>query len=165
MPSFKFLLPAACVATSLLIGGGVASADTPASGTSAPAYHRLHGHHGGFHAVLSKLNLTADQKTQIKSIFAQSRTQYRSLHEGMKANHQALASADPNDANYPQLLATEKQNAAARVQAMSDIKAQIYAVLTPEQRAQIPALLEAQRAERATKVAAWRSAHGGPAAQ
>ena len=81
------------------------------------------------------------------------------LQDRAGLGHEALMAASPTDANYPSLLATEKSNAAARVQAMSDIKSQIYAVLTPEQRAQVPSLIAAEQAARAQKFAALRAQH------
>ena len=162
MNKFQSVFPALLIASGLLVAG-FAAADAPVATDSAPAVagHGWHGHHGGhaFAHVLRQLNLTPDQQTQIKSIMAQSKPQLSTLHASMRANHEALAEAAPTDANYPTLLATEKANAAARVQAMSDLKTQIYAVLTPEQRAQIPGLLAANRAARAEKIAAWHAQH------
>ena len=137
-----------------------AAATTPAA--TAPAGHHGHwGHHGEFHHVLHKLNLTPEQKTQIQGIFAQAKSTYGSHHADVRSNHEALTATSPNDPGYPALLATEKANAAARVQAMSDIKAQIYAVLTPAQQAQIPSIIAADRAAHQAKMNAWRSQHSG----
>ncbi len=162
MITLRTLLPTLCLATGLAGVAAYAYADAPDSAGGAPAVsgHRWHGHHGGpFAHVLKQLNLTADQQTQVKSIFAQAKSQMKTQHESMRANHEALMAASPTDANYPSLLATEKSNAAARVQAMSDIKSQIYAVLTPEQRAQVPSLIAAEQAARAQKFAALRAQH------
>ena len=157
-----FAFPALLLATGLLVAGA-SIADAPAAMDPAPAVegHAWHGHHEGhaFARVLKQLNLTPDQQTQIKSILAQSKPQLSTLHASLRANHEALADAAPTDANYPSLLATEKANAAARVQAMSDLKTQIYAVLTPAQQAQIPGILAANRAARAQKIAAWHAQH------
>ena len=76
-----------------------------------------HGrHHNGFRTALRGLNLSAAQKTQIDQIFAQARGQNRT--------------ADP---------ATRKTNRAKT-------RAQIEAILTPAQRAQLRATLQQQRA-------------------
>ena len=145
------------------LGGAVAHADTA---TPAPAvasqHHWRAGHRyraGTFRRVLRRLNLTAEQKTQIKAVFAQARTQLQASRASMRSNHEALATTSPTDPSYPALLATEKSNAATRVQAASDVRTQVYALLTPAQQAQIPALVAADRAAREARVAAWRAQH------
>ncbi len=145
----------------------VFAADAPdAASNSAPsANHQWQGghrHHGGeFHRVLSQLNLTAEQKTQIKSIVTQARTDSSTRHTSARANRDTLLATSPNDPGYPALLAAEKANAAARVQTASDLKTQIYAVLTPEQQSRIPTIIAGDRAAREARIAAWRSQHSG----
>ncbi len=147
---------ALCLSAALL--GAAALADAPATAPSAPAHPFMaHRHDGGLHQVLRQLDLTDEQKTQIHSIFAQAKTAMQSKFADARANHEALTAAAPTDANYPTLLAAEKANAAARVQAMSDLKAQVYAVLTREQQAKIPQILAANKAAREAKMAAWRA--------
>ena len=159
------LLMALCVTAGLATVPALAADTTAAAGTDAApvagGHHGHWGHHSEFRHVLHRLNLTPEQKTQIKTILAQAKTTYGSRHADVRANHEALTATSPNDPGYPALLATEKANAAARVQAMSDIKTQIYAVLTPAQQAQIPSIIAADRAAHQAKVAAWRSQHSG----
>ncbi len=162
MNKFHSAVPTLLLAGCLLGVASHAAAQAPdeTASQAGAAGHGWHGHHGGgFAHVLKQLNLTADQKTQIKSIFEQAKPQMTTLHASLRANHEALAAAAPTDANYPSLLATEKSNAAAKVQAMSDLKTQVYAVLTPEQRAQIPGILAANQAARAQKLEAWHAQH------
>jgi len=151
-----YRVAALCLSAALI--GSSAFAAPPAADTPPPA-HPFMGHHrhGGLHQVLRQLDLTDAQKTQIKSIFAQAKSGMQGTFATARASHEALMAASPNDPNYPALLATEKANAAARVQAMSDIKAQVYAVLTPEQQAKIPQILAANKAAREAKMAAWRA--------
>ena len=68
-------------------------------------------------------------------------------------------SMSPNDADYPALLATEKANAVARVEAASDINAQIHGLLMPVQQAQIPSIITTDRDAHDTRIARWRSQH------
>jgi Spy/CpxP family protein refolding chaperone len=131
---------------------GVAVHAATSSDTPPPASdgHHWHGHHGPgarFMHVLKQLNLTPEQQTQIKGIFATSRTQFKELGSSVRSNHEALAAAAPTDSGYPALLATEKTNAAKRIEAMSAVKTQIYAVLTPLQIKQIPQILAADKAK------------------
>ena len=97
--------------------------------------------------VLKQLNLSAEQQTQIKSILAASKPQFQSLGAGMRSNAEAMAAMSPTDPGYPALLATAKANAAARIQQMSDVKAQIFAVLTQAQQEQIPQIIAADKAQ------------------
>ncbi|HEY4872800.1 MAG TPA: Spy/CpxP family protein refolding chaperone [Steroidobacteraceae bacterium] len=106
--------------------------------------------------VLKQLNLSAEQQTQIKSIFASAHSQFKEMGASMRSNHEALEATAPTDAGYPALLATEKANAAKRIEQMSAVKTQIYAVLTPAQIKQIPTVIAADKAR-------WQQRHQGPA--
>jgi Spy/CpxP family protein refolding chaperone len=150
MPRTRAIVIAALAAAGL---AGVAVHAATASDTASQGYdeHRWHGHHHGpagrFMHVLKQLNLSAEQKTQIKSIFEAAKPQFQALGANMRSNAEALAGMSPTDAGYPALLATAKTNAAARIQQMSDVKAQIYAVLTKAQQEQIPQILAADKAK------------------
>ena len=63
------------------------------------------------------------------------------------AVNSASATTMPDDANYPALIAAQKQLAADAIQQMSDTQTQIYAVLTPEQRAKVPEILAERQAK------------------
>ena len=162
---FRFL-SLVCVTAALVVAPAYA-VDAPAPGAdgTAPATtgHQGrggHGHHRSeFHRVLGQLDLTPEQKTQIKSIVMQSKGDVSARHASARANRDALLAMSPNDPGYPALLATEKANAAARIQSASDIRTQIYAVLRPDQQSRIPTIIAADRAARASRVAAWQSQH------
>jgi Spy/CpxP family protein refolding chaperone len=165
MISFRFLLPALCVVG---LGGAAvyayAGTTDPAPGSGTPSGHHWHGPgrgrgHGGFWYLLKELDLTAEQKTAIKAILTQARTQNSALRASIRANRESLAITAPTDPGYPALIATAKANAAAGIDAMSSIKTQIYAVLTPQQIAQIPTIIANERAAWKAKAAAWRAAH------
>jgi len=121
------------------------STDTPPPAASGHWHH--HGPGARFMHVLKQLNLTAEQQTQIKSIFAAAKPQFKELGASMHSNHEALSAAAPTDAGYPALLATEKANAAKRIEQMSAVKTQIYAVLSAAQIKQIPQILAADKAK------------------
>jgi periplasmic protein CpxP/Spy len=127
------------------------STDTPPQ----DAGHLWHGHHGPagrLMHVLKQLNLSPEQQTQVKGIFASAKSQFQELRTGMRSNREALAAAAPTDAAYPALIATEKANAAKLIDQMSAVKTQIYAVLTPAQIKQIPQILAADKAR-------WQERH------
>ena len=140
------------------IAGVVAHAATSSDPAAQPSAGHWHHHGPGAHFmhVLKQLNLSAEQQTQIKSIFASAHSQFKEMGASMRSNHEALEATAPTDAGYPALLATEKANAAKRIEQMSAVKTQIYAVLTPAQIKQIPTVIAADKAR-------WQQRHQGPA--
>jgi len=127
------------------IAGVVAHAaisSDPAAQPSAGHWHH-HGPGAHFMHVLKQLNLSAEQQTQIKSIFASAHSQFKEMGASMRSNHEALEATAPT-------------NAAKRIEQMSAVKTQIYAVLTPAQIKQIPAVIAADKAK-------WQQRHENPA--
>jgi len=139
--------------TAALGAVAIASAATdPATPNGPPKRHGGHagpgGPDGGFHRILDQLDLTAEQKTQIHSIFDQAKPQLRAVHESGRANREQLETMPPSDPAYAGLIASAKSNAAEQIQLTSDLWTQVYAKLTAEQRARIPGIVATQRAER-----------------
>ncbi|WP_243050260.1 Spy/CpxP family protein refolding chaperone [Dyella sp. RRB7] len=110
-----------------------------------------HGHHGGFQAF-SKLNLTDAQKASIKQIFQSSFAQNKGQFQALRQQRQAFAALTPNSAGYQAAAASlaqaEGAAAVARTQQRAAIRAQIYAVLTPAQQAQLASIQAANQARR-----------------
>jgi|GEM_PF-1528992 len=146
----------ATLAAAGLAGVAVHAATSSDAPSQASGGHFWHGHHHGpgghFMHVLKQLNLSPEQQTQIKSILAAAKPQFQEFGTSMRGNHDALAAAAPTDAGYPALLATEKANAAKRIEQMSAVKTQIYAVLSAAQIKQIPQILAADKAK-------WQQRH------
>jgi Spy/CpxP family protein refolding chaperone len=168
MVTLRKVIAAACLVASL---AGVAAysqtTNTTAPAAGAPGAHQWHhhGHHGGMFFVLHKLNLTAEQKTQIKDIMAGQKSQFESLHASSKANRTALATTPPTDSGYPALVQTAQTNAAARIKLKSDLWSAIYTnVLTKEQQAAIPGVVAAAAEAHEARMAAWKAAHPQAAA-
>ena len=155
----------------VLSGAGVyAAAASPADAPAADAPAGGHGWHhgmrgfGGMGFVLHKLNLSADQKAQIKALMQSQKSEFESLRSAAQANRQALATTPPTDPGYPALIQTAQQNAAKRIELMSQTWKQVYeSVLTQEQRAQIPGIVAAAQAKRRARIEAWKSQHAAPA--
>ena len=169
MSSLARFFPA--VGAALLIGaGGIVLAQqstdstTRAPGATQAQPHRhgfqRHGHAFAYGRILRQLNVTPEQKSQIKDILTQQRTQLQALAQSTRDNHEALLTTPPTDSAYAGLLATAKANAAARIDIESDIQRQIYGVLTPEQQAQIPGIVAAHRD---AMKARWNARHPGAA--
>ena len=115
--------------------------------------------------VLHKLNLTADQKTQIKSIIAGEKSQFEALRASVKANRTALATTPPTDPGYPALIQTAQTNAATRIKLQSETWTAIYSnVLTKPQQAAIPGIVAAAQQAREAQMADWKAAHPQAAA-
>ena len=161
MTALRHIVPGLVLA--LTVGVGARADTAPAEAPAAPAAHYWHGghRHGGIRHVLARLDLTADQQAQVRSILAQAKPQFQALTASSRANREALATTAPTDhPAYDTLLATSKANAASRIQLRSDVWAQVYAVLTPAQQAQIPGIVAADKAARDARRAAWQSQHG-----
>jgi protein CpxP len=123
----------------------------PAGGEGG--WHGGHGHHhGGQMMALKKLNLTDAQRASIKQIFqssfAQNKTQRTALHQ----QRSAFESMTPDQVGYTAAASRLAQSEAAatqvRVQQQANIRAQIYAVLTAPQKAQLATLKAQQDARR-----------------
>ena len=165
MFTLRQIVPALGLAAALSGLAVYAATTTPtapaADSAAAPRWH--HGHGGGMGPmgyVLHKLNLTADQKTQIKSILAGEKSQFEALRASAKANHQAMATTSPSDPSYPGLVETEKGNAGTRITLMSQTWKQVYeGVLTKAQQGEIPGIVAAAQAARESRMADWKAEH------
>jgi hypothetical protein len=149
---------------SLLGGAAAATAATSAPDSTAsstppkPAamFHgRQHGPGAHFHRVLA-------QKTQVQTLVSQAKPQLQAAHESGRANREQLAVTPPTDPSYAGMVEFAKTNAAEQIQLVSDLWTQIYAKLTPEQRARIPSIVAAERAARESRMSAWREQRGQP---
>lgn len=158
-------IPALCLAASLA-GLAAYAADTAPAVTSPPAAHGGWRHHGarGMFFVLHKLNLSAEQKTQVKSILAGEKSQFEALRSSAKANRQALAATAPTDPGYPALIQTAQTNAATRIKLESEAWSAVYSnVLTKQQQQAIPGIVAAAEQARAAREAAWKAEHAAAA--
>jgi Spy/CpxP family protein refolding chaperone len=166
MVTLRKVIPAVFLATSLAGIAAYAQVADTAPTAPAPGAHRWHhGHGGGMFFVLHKLDLTAEQKTKIKGIMADEKSQYQALHASSKANRSALATTPPTDPGYPALIQTAQTNAATRIKLESETWSAIYGnVLTKQQQDAIPGIVAAAREARESRMAAWKAAHPQPAA-
>jgi protein CpxP len=147
------------VAGTLLASGALLSAAAGLSWASAadtapatPPPAGPEGWGGGPHGwgpgrLYSKLGLSTEQQASIKAIMTAAKPAMKSEHEQMRANHMKLEQTLPTDPNYASVVAEVAQSdatlASQRTTQMSEIRAQIYAVLTPAQQTQL-ATLKAQ---------------------
>ena len=154
------------VMASVGLAGGVVAATTSDSGTNAPpaqdahdgynrdGYNREHGWHDRGHrghrghfrrahfllgGALRRLNLTDDQRAQVRQILSSARSQAASQRQSVAQNFAALH--NPGDPNYASALQAAQTRASNRVAQRSQIDKQIYSVLTPAQKSQLPQVL------------------------
>jgi len=100
---------------------------------------------GALRHVLGQLGLSPQQTARIASICTQSSAQLQSMLRAGRAIHQVLESSGPADPGHAAALAAATANAVGRVQFEDDVRARIYAVLTPAQRAQVPTIVAAEQ--------------------
>jgi protein CpxP len=143
MKMSKIALIAALITST---GAGVAVAHDAAHGHAArhPAPHMMRGFAGEppLARLVQKLDLTDEQRQSIRSLLQATKEQRKSLHEEQRANFKESLTVLPDDPAYPAMIEKRKQLAAQAIQQRSDLNVQIYALLTAEQKAQIPTLIE-----------------------
>lgn len=124
------------------------------------------GNRGGHHRggmMLRGLDLTDEQKAQVKQIMEASKEKSQSLRESLKANREKMNEATANgafDEAQVTALATEKGNISAQMTVEhARSKSQIFALLTAEQKAKAVEMkskmkdrFKARKAETAEKV-------------
>ncbi len=137
----------ALVALATLGSGGMqtALAADPGDATSPMEWRHggsdafLHGRDGAMFQALHHLSLSDAQSQQIRAISADARTRWESQSASESGDMVALG--NPGDPNHAAAVEAAKSRAAQRVQDVSDVQLKIYAVLTPEQQAQLPQVL------------------------
>ena len=140
MKSFRVRLLIAAFA--ILMGSAIAKSQTADQAEPAPPMHGhaygMHEHMMGFFA--HKLNLTDDQKAQMKAVMQKEHPAMKALHE---QQHQVdLQLRQYVEGNYDeakvQALAGQKaQIQAQQTVAETRIHSQLYQLLTPEQQGQL----------------------------
>ena len=126
----------------VLIGSGALMAGPAAH--SAP-HEGYGGHHrDGMRHLLAQLNLSTVQQASIDSIRAGAGPQLKTLHEEIRANRLKLRHTQPNDPNYPSVVAQVTQASGSLHSQMitqkESLRAQVFNVLTPAQQTRLAAL-------------------------
>jgi protein CpxP len=109
------------------------------------------GKRGGHSMMFRGLDLTEEQKAQMKQIRQKSREIVKPIREQMKANRQKLAELSANGsfnaAQVQEIAAQQGSLSAQMIVERERVKSQIFQILTPEQKAKA-AELQAQRKQR-----------------
>jgi Spy/CpxP family protein refolding chaperone len=150
----KLALLAACVAGT--VGMAAAQPDAPANEPADVHHGRMHVmHHRGeppLARLVQKLDLTDAQRESLDSLLDSWKAQSEAFHAQMREAMKAATTTLPDDPNYLALIETRKQLASTAIEQRSDLNVQIFALLTPEQKAQVPQLIE----EMKTQAKHWR---------
>lgn len=148
------------------VGAMLAIAQTTNGGTDKK-FGKRGGHHRGGGMMFRRLDLTEDQKAQMKSIREASKTATAPLREAMKANRQKLTEATANGAfDEAQVTAIANEGAAIKAQMTvqrEKVKSQIFAILTAEQKAkaaEMKATMKQRFQERRNKREAKKAERG-----
>ena len=150
------------ISLALVLASAVALAPFAIASAQDGGPHGGHGHgHGAFEAY-SKLNLTDAQKASIKQIMQTAFSQGKAQRDTLRQQREAFEQMAPNASGYQTAAASlaQAEGAAttARVQQRAAIRAQVYAILTPAQQAQL-ATLKAQREARREQWQQFKAQH------
>lgn len=122
-------------------------------GRSGHGHQRGHGRDMAF----SKLDLTDAQRASIKQIRSSNRAQHKGQRIALRQQREAFRSMTPDQVGYQaaaaRLAQAEGNATQARVQQRANVRAQIYAVLTPAQKAKLATM----RSERQARREQWKS--------
>lgn len=148
---FNFRIPAHRVAAAVLVasfsGYTVAHAVEPSPDAAVAPQHER-----GLPPRLAALNLSEAQKDKIKALHQSGHQQHEQQRDAGRALHEKLQALSPGAANYTQevdRIATQLgQEQAQRIREMAAMRAQVWAILTPQQQAQLAAMPTEEWAER-----------------
>ncbi len=152
---------AAVTAAAVLASAGVVLAGDPAA-NGPPGHEHPQGldlmSGGGMLGpqwlgrMADELGLSAEQRQTIKGLFEAARPQVQAMRDSMRSNADKLRGTMPDDPNYATVVAQVSQAAGELASRMvtegSQLRSQVYGVLTKDQKAKLPQI-EAQMREHA----------------
>jgi periplasmic protein CpxP/Spy len=128
--------------------------------TAAAALAQGWHHRGGFQHMLRQLDLTSEQQSQVKAIWAKEKPTLQPLMQQMRQNNAAMDALVSSgfDEGKATTLATQNSQTAIQLQVEhAKIKSEIMQILTADQKAKL-AQLEARHASRGQRQAGQTSA-------
>jgi Spy/CpxP family protein refolding chaperone len=129
-------------AAALLVAGALSTGAARAQQAPGPFAR-------GMRAALATLDLSDDQKTQIKAIFAAHKDEATAFRAQMKTDRDALkaaaSAANPDPATVGTAFLKVRADGQAAAAKMKAVKGEIDAVLTPEQKAKLDGWIAAHR--------------------
>jgi len=149
-----FALPAMAQST----GSNPAPADSPPTHNHKMMHHHMMMHDRPFLMVVHQLDPTADQRKQIHALIEKSEAQQKSSMMDHQAEFSGLM--NPGDANYASAVQAAKDAAVARIEMRSQDNMAIYNLLTAEQKAKIPQVLDQMKQHMNERKHEHREDHG-----
>jgi len=145
--SFKSML--AVITAGLALSAGIAMAQDETAPPSTPPHHAMRGHFMGggpeFGMFLHQLNLTDDQKAQIKQIFQSNKSSMKPLMQQEAATHeqmiQLITSGTFDQAKAAAIVAQESRVHTQLELAHATIGSQIYQLLNSDQKAKVSQII------------------------
>ena len=141
MKAIRFRLLIASLA--VLMGSVIAKSQTAEDAPPAPPMHSHHmgmGMEGHMHFLAAKLNLTDDQKTQMKALMQKERPTMQPLHEQERQIDQQLRQYVEGNFDQAKVAALAGQKAQIQAQLTVEetkIHNQLYQLLTDDQKTQL----------------------------
>lgn len=114
---------------------------------NAKAMDSMQGHRGGMKNIISQLDLTQEQKQDVKTIMQQAKGNVdRQSRQALRAEHQAERLALLNSETFDEqkareMIASHQQQMSEKQLAMLKTQHQVYQILTPEQRVKFAELM------------------------
>lgn len=150
--SLGLILASALTLSTLAIAG-----PSGQGGQEGGRHQGHHGHHEGMRHAFAKLNLSDAQKASIKQITQASREQNKGQWQALRSQREAFGQMTPDQVGYQaaasRLAQAEGDATRVRIEQRAKVQAQIYAVLTPTQKAQLLTM----RNEREARRAQWKA--------
>jgi Spy/CpxP family protein refolding chaperone len=116
----------------------------------------------GWMAALDDLQLTGEQRQAVQSVFERYRTRGWDLAQRAQGIREQLMGVAPDAPGYAKAVDAASQSSAALaadgVRLLSDMRAELYGILTEEQRARLKERASKER----DRWADWRSRHQAP---
>ena len=154
------LLAALVGVTGAAIAAQADTASTATAPAATPVRHWGHARGGMLIGTLLRatrqLNLTDAQKSSIKSILTSARS---AQSAAAQSRPDLTVLGNPGHPDYASAVQSAKSLASARLDRQSALATQIYDVLTPAQKTQLPSVLSAMKAKAEQRRAAWQQMH------
>jgi Spy/CpxP family protein refolding chaperone len=114
--------------------------------------------------MATDLNLTASQQQELKGVFESARPEMQQVRDRARQNAEKLRAAQPGSENYAAVVSEVARNAgdlATRaVTNGAQLRAQVWGILTPEQRQKLEALQTQRRTAMKERMEKRREARG-----
>lgn len=104
--------------------------------------------------AMRELNLSDSQKQSLRELLKNARQQADAARSAQPYDMTVLG--DPGNANYAAAIESIKEQAAQRITRAGELQLQIYDLLTPEQKNQLPEVLADIKAEMEARRAEWQ---------